>query len=135
MKRNAVGLANICVLSTAVLVLVSISVSLYTGMDDGSGNITWTAQTMENVDQLKQYDTQATMELYLSTGSSFQEAGTETVEGKEAVRYDGPVAKNKFAIGPYLYSFSYRRQNFAPNCGKLFTFRACLRRLHRFGGA
>ena len=43
--------------------------SLYTGMDDGSGNITWTAQTMENVDQLKQYDTQATMELYLSTGS------------------------------------------------------------------
>ena len=50
-------------------------------------------------------------------------------------RLPGPVAKNKFAIGPYLYSFSYRRQNFAPNCGKLFTFRACLRRLHRFGGA
>ena len=47
----------------------------------------------------------------------------------------GPVAKNKFAAGPHLYSFSYRRQNFSPNCGKLFTFRACLRRLHRFGGA
>ena len=70
--------------------------SLYTGMDDGSGNITWTAQTMENVDQLKQYDTQATMELYLSTGSSFQEAGTETVEGKEAVRYDGVITNDSF---------------------------------------
>lgn len=70
--------------------------SLYTGMDDGSGNITWTAQTMENVDQLKQYDTQATMELYLNTGSSFQEAGTETVEGKEAVRYDGVITNDSF---------------------------------------
>ena len=49
--------------------------------------------------------------------------------------FEGPVAKNKFATGPYLYSFSYRRQNFTPNCGKLFTFRACVRRLHRFGGA
>ena len=53
----------------------------------------------------------------------------------EAAKREGPVAKNKFATGPYLYSFSYRRQNFTPNCGKLFTFRACLRRLHRFGGA
>ena len=53
----------------------------------------------------------------------------------ESNQYQGPVAKNKFAAGPHLYSFSYRRQNFSPNCGKLFTFRACLRRLHRFGGA
>lgn len=34
MKQNAVGLANICILSTMVLVMVSTSVSLYTGMDD-----------------------------------------------------------------------------------------------------
>lgn len=34
MKQNAVGLANICILSTMVLVLVSITISLYGGMND-----------------------------------------------------------------------------------------------------
>ena len=34
MKQNAVGLANICILCTAVLVLFSTTVSLYAGMDD-----------------------------------------------------------------------------------------------------
>jgi putative ABC transport system permease protein len=34
MKQNAVGLANICILSTAVLVMVSTTVSLYIGMED-----------------------------------------------------------------------------------------------------
>lgn len=34
MKQNAVGLANICLLSTAVLVVVSSTVSLYIGVDD-----------------------------------------------------------------------------------------------------
>lgn len=34
MKQNAVGLANICVLSTMVLVVVSTTVSLYIGVDD-----------------------------------------------------------------------------------------------------
>lgn len=34
MKQNAVGLANICILSTAVLVVVSTTISLYVGMDD-----------------------------------------------------------------------------------------------------
>lgn len=34
MKQNAVGLANICILSTMVLVMISTSVSLYMGMDD-----------------------------------------------------------------------------------------------------
>lgn len=32
----------------------------------------------------------------MSTGSSFQEAGTETVEGKEAVRYDGVITNDSF---------------------------------------
>ena len=35
MKQNAVGLANICILSTAVLVMISTTVSLYIGMEDG----------------------------------------------------------------------------------------------------
>ena len=34
MKQNAVGLANICILSTMVLVMVSMTVSLYSGMND-----------------------------------------------------------------------------------------------------
>ena len=34
MRQNAVGLANICVLSTMVLVMVSTTVSLYVGLDD-----------------------------------------------------------------------------------------------------
>lgn len=34
MKQNAVGLANICILSTMVLISISTSVSLYTGMED-----------------------------------------------------------------------------------------------------
>lgn len=34
MKQNAVGLANICILSTAVLVVLSSTVSLYAGFDD-----------------------------------------------------------------------------------------------------
>ncbi len=34
MKQNAVGLANICILSTMVLVLISTTVSLYAGMDN-----------------------------------------------------------------------------------------------------
>lgn len=34
MKQNAVGLANICILSTTVLVMVSTTVSMYIGMED-----------------------------------------------------------------------------------------------------
>ena len=34
MKQNAVGLANICILSTAVVVILSSTVSLYVGMED-----------------------------------------------------------------------------------------------------
>ena len=34
MKKNAVGLANICILSTIVLVMISSTVSLYVGVDD-----------------------------------------------------------------------------------------------------
>ncbi len=38
MKQNAVGLANICILSTAVLVVLSTTVSLYIGIDDEMRN-------------------------------------------------------------------------------------------------
>lgn len=38
MKRNAVGLASICVLSTMVLVMVSTTICLYVGMEDSLQN-------------------------------------------------------------------------------------------------
>ena len=38
MKRNAVGLANICVLSTMVLVMISTTVCLYAGVEDSLQN-------------------------------------------------------------------------------------------------
>lgn len=38
MKQNAVGLANICILSTAVLVMVSTTVCLYVGVEDALKN-------------------------------------------------------------------------------------------------
>jgi putative ABC transport system permease protein len=38
MKQNAVGLANICILSTMVLVMLSTTVSLYLGMNDALRN-------------------------------------------------------------------------------------------------
>lgn len=34
MKKNAVGLANICIMSTVVLVMISTTVSMYIGMED-----------------------------------------------------------------------------------------------------
>lgn len=38
MKRNAVGLANICVLSTMVLVIISTTICLYAGVEDSLKN-------------------------------------------------------------------------------------------------
>jgi len=34
MKQNAVGLANICILSTAVIIMISTTISMYVGMED-----------------------------------------------------------------------------------------------------
>lgn len=34
MKQNAVGLASICILSTGVLLMISMTVSIYFGMND-----------------------------------------------------------------------------------------------------
>lgn len=39
MKQNAVGLANICILSTMVLVMVSTTVSMYAGTEDSLRNV------------------------------------------------------------------------------------------------
>lgn len=63
---------------------------LYTGIDDGTGNVAWSGQTMD-LSELKQYDAAETMKLYLNSGADFKEAGTETINGEKATRYDGVV--------------------------------------------
>lgn len=62
MKQNAVGLANICILSTMVLVMISTTVSLYTGMNDvletrfptefEARNYNATEENMKKIDQI-----------------------------------------------------------------------------------
>lgn len=61
MKQNAVGLANICILSTAVIVMLSTTISLYVGVEDVlktrfANDITVTAQNLskEQIGTLKQ---------------------------------------------------------------------------------
>ncbi|MBW6411377.1 ABC transporter permease [Clostridium sp. YB-6] len=59
MKQNAIGLANICILSTAVLLTVSTTVCLYVGQEDSlrnkytqDVNISLDKSTKENIDKI-----------------------------------------------------------------------------------
>lgn len=65
MKRNAVGLANICILSTMVLVMVSGTVSLFLGIED-SINVRYPAAFVATVrydpDSEQPFDTQKAAE-------------------------------------------------------------------------
>ena len=54
---------------------------------------TWTTTPVGDLSSLDQYDATASMDLYLSSTENFTENGTETINGKEAVRYDGVIAK------------------------------------------
>ncbi|KMZ53209.1 ABC transporter permease [Dorea sp. D27] len=68
MKQNAVGLANICILSTMVLVMISSTVSLYAGMDDIMNtrfpeqfkvtNYAANAEGMEKIDRIIKEETE-----------------------------------------------------------------------------
>jgi putative ABC transport system permease protein len=81
MKQNAVGLANICILSTMVLVMVSTTVSLYVGVDNAlenryPGDISFT---------LDMDDTRTTKEkLYDGAMNAAQESGLDV---KNLVQY------------------------------------------------
>ena len=82
MKQNAVGLANICILSTMVLVMVSGTVSLYAGMNDMldgryEGDITATATPQQS-----QRITDADRKL---VGDTLKEVCTE--EGRKVIKY------------------------------------------------
>ena len=61
------------------------------GTPDDSGAVTWETMTMDSMDQLANLDGKATMDLYLSSGSGFNEGATEMVGDVEATRYDGTI--------------------------------------------
>ena len=67
--------------------------TVYTGMDDGEGNITWSRDTMDDLDNLSQYTASYSMELYLDNSTNFVENGTEEVAGITATRYDGVISQ------------------------------------------
>lgn len=57
-------------------------------------NGSWTKSSVGDLSSLDQYNATASMDLYLSSTENFTENGTETINGKEAVRYDGVIAKD-----------------------------------------
>ena len=64
---------------------------LYTGTENEDGSFDWTRQELTDMPDLQQYQADKSMALYLTNGESFTENGTETVNGVEAVRYDGII--------------------------------------------
>ena len=70
------------------------SYTMYTGMDDGDGNISWSKETLDDLGDIAQYNGKESMKIYLENGSSFTEAGTEEVAGVTATRYDGVITQD-----------------------------------------
>ncbi len=68
--------------------------TIYTGMDDGTGTMNWSKQSVADMDTLKQYQAKDNMNMYLDAIDSFKEAGVEKVNGSEATRYDGIIAND-----------------------------------------
>ena len=66
---------------------------VYTGMDDGDGNYSWSKEVMDDMGDMKQYNAQASMEIYMENGANFKEAGSEDVNGAPATRYDGVITQ------------------------------------------
>ena len=60
-------------------------------MSDG---VNWGKQTLADAAQLKQYNAQDSMGIYLENIDSFQEAGTEQVNGSDATKYEGVIAND-----------------------------------------
>ncbi len=68
MKQNAVGLANICILSTAVLVMISGTVSLYAGMNSLVEKM-YPSQVQVEGQNLKKESQEALVEMVESTAN------------------------------------------------------------------
>lgn len=84
MKQNAVGLANICILSTMVLVMVSGTVSLYIGVEDVLSNqFPNDIKVRCNYEDLDEFDS----ELILSTVNGTLEASNTKVDTFDHYNY------------------------------------------------
>lgn len=62
------------------------------GTVNEDGSTTWESSTMDSLSGLEQLDGKASMDVYLSSAQSFTQGATETINGMEAVRYDGIIA-------------------------------------------
>lgn len=60
-------------------------------MSDGNN---WGKQTLADAAQLEQYNAQDSMGIYLENIDSFQEVGTEQVNGSDAIKYEGVIAND-----------------------------------------
>lgn len=67
------------------------SYAVYTNANNGTESSGWTKEELPDLSQVKQYDGKETMNLYLDLAKNFEEKGTETVDGKELLRYDGTI--------------------------------------------
>ena len=70
---------------------------VYSGMDDGTGSVAWIKQEVPDAEELMQYNVSESYDLYFTSSGEFKEAGTETIEGKEATRYDGKISQEDMA--------------------------------------
>jgi hypothetical protein len=61
---------------------------LYSSTDGGE---TWFAQESDGLAALEQYDAKSSFNLYAKSAPSFKEAGAETVDGAETLRFDGVI--------------------------------------------
>lgn len=65
--------------------------ALYTNANNGTESAGWTKAPLPDLTQVEQYDGKEAMGLYLELAKDFQAKGTETVDGKELLRYDGTI--------------------------------------------
>ena len=91
MKMNMMGLFDMNI--KMYLIQEEDGYTVYTGMDDGEGSITWSRDTVDDLDNLSQYDASYSMDLYLDSSTNFTENGTEEVAGVTATRYDGVITQ------------------------------------------
>ncbi len=89
MKQNGVGLANICILSTMVLVAVSTTVSLYLGIQGGLPTTDFTIQPYNSVYQSISADS-----MKVVAEEAAQEQGLTVSDFNGAITLDVSVAQN-----------------------------------------
>lgn len=84
MKQNAVGLANICILSTMVLVMISTTVSMYVGLDDELEN-RYPAEIGINIYYHAVPEAAATAKILETVKGSIQDSGRTVTGVSESV--------------------------------------------------